>query len=207
MAPKLIIGLTGGIGSGKSQAASFFRELGAPVIDADEVAREVVQPGQKALAAIVEKFGQSFLNADGSLNRSLLREKIFNDEQARLWLENLLHPLILEAMFQQAESLSSPYCILVIPLLCEVYPLIQKIIKREKITAFRVLVIDAPQDLQLSRTQSRDQLSISQVEKMLATQAPRDQRLKIANDVIENNGTLAQLKAKVEALHHYYVLT
>lgn len=204
MSAKLIVGLTGGIGSGKSLAADFFRELGVTVIDADVVARKVVESKSEALEIIVKKFGPIVLKSDGSLDRAWLRDKIFADSAARKWLEQLLHPFILATMFAEAQKVTTLYCVLVIPLLFECYDLIKTILQQQKISQFRILVIDAPQDLQVQRTQQRDQLTLEQAEKILAAQANQTQRLQIADDVIENNASIAFLKQQVTALHKVY---
>lgn len=192
----LIVGLTGGIGSGKTTAASFFAELGITVIDADHVAREVVRPGTLALQQIIKQFGSEILTSEGELNRSLLRELIFYDNDKRQWLENLLHPLIRMRMNELATQATSPYCILMIPLLLESKPneLVQ-----------RILVIDAPEALQVSRTQARDHVTAGQVISIMASQVTRNQRLAAADDIIVNDGDLAHLKSEVEKLHQFYL--
>lgn len=190
------LGLTGGIGSGKSAVAEHFVELGVDVIDADQAARWVVEPGRPALAAIAEHFGTQVLQADGQLNRSALREQIFAAPTQRRWLENLLHPLIAQEVAQFLASAQSPYAILVSPLLIESgqYKLTQ-----------RVLVIDVPEQLQIERTMRRDKLSIEQVQAILAVQATREQRLQHADDVLSNDRDLAWIRSEVERLHAFYL--
>jgi dephospho-CoA kinase len=192
----LIIGLTGGIGSGKSTVAKLFSERGVTVIDTDQLARDVTQPGQPALQAIADKFGSTILQADGSLNRTALRKIIFADESKRIWLEKLLHPLILTEMKKQAESAKSPYCIVVIPLLLETEP--NPIISR-------ILVIDTTEKEQIKRTQIRDNSTENEVKSIIGTQANRVQRLSAAHDVIENNGSVAELLPQINRLHGFYL--
>lgn len=190
------LGLTGGIGSGKSAVAEHFVELGVDVIDADQAARWVVEPGRPALAAIAEHFGTQVLQADGQLNRSVLREQIFAAPTQRRWLENLLHPLIAQEVEQFLANAQSPYAILVSPLLIESgqYKLTQ-----------RVLVIDVPERLQIERTMRRDQLSVEQVQAILAVQANREERLRHADDVLSNDRDLAWIRSEVERLHAFYL--
>lgn len=192
----LKIGLTGGIGSGKSTVANLFAELGIPIIDADVVSRQVVEPGTPALQKIVQHFGEEVLQKDGTLNRAALRDKVFGFDEERLWLEQLLHPLILEEMQIESEAAHGPYCILVIPLLLEIAP--YEIIGR-------ILVVDAPETLQTERAIQRDQLSAAQIEAILKAQTNRLQRLAVADDVIHNDGSLADLKQQVLKLHGRYL--
>ncbi|MDF2940179.1 MAG: coaE [Gammaproteobacteria bacterium] len=193
---KFIIGLTGGIGSGKSTVANLFAELGIELIDADIIAREVVAPHSPALNEIVTHFGSVVLNQDSSLNRKALREKVFQDPVSRIWLENLLHPLIRKEIIRQSLSAQSPYCIAVIPLLKsrEDYPILN-----------RVLVVDAPESIQIARIQQRDQVDEAQAKAIIAAQMPRFDRLKLADDVMINDGHIAGLKREVERLHQQYL--
>jgi dephospho-CoA kinase len=191
-----ILGLTGGIGSGKSAAAQVFVELGVHLIDADQAARWVVEPGRPALASIAEHFGAGVLQADGTLNRSALRELIFKDPQQRLWLEGLLHPLIREEITAYLAKAQSPYAILVSPLLLET--------SQHSMTQ-RVLVIDVPEALQIQRTVARDNSNAEQVQAILKVQATREYRLSRADDVIVNDRDQAWLKSEVERLHHFYL--
>jgi dephospho-CoA kinase len=192
----LIIGLTGGIGSGKSTVAAFFSELGAGVVDADQISRKVVAPKTTALQKITQYFGKNILNAEGELQRDKLREIIFNDPKALNWLENLLHPLILHEMFCQAKNIQAPYYIFVIPLLLE---------KKIQTNIHRVLVIDTPEELQIERTIQRDKTSSEEVEMILRTQLTRKQRLIKADDVISNDGNKNHLKDQVAKLHEKYL--
>jgi dephospho-CoA kinase len=191
----LVIGLTGGIGSGKSTVANLFAERGIPIIDADIVAREVSRPDTPAFASIVKHFGKEMVLPDGSLDRAALRNIIFNDTKQRLWLENLLHPLILAEMEKQIAKLSSPYCIAVIPLLLEV-----------EFFSFinRILVVDTPESEQIKRVMLRDKSSKAEVEAILHSQARRETRRAKAQDIIQNEGTLEELAAQVEKLDGKY---
>lgn len=191
-----ILGLTGGIGSGKSAAAQHFIDLGVHLVDADNAARWVVEPGRPALAKIVEHFGAQVLQANGELDRSALRGLIFQDPEQRRWLETLLHPLIGQEIISYLARAESPYAIMVSPLLVESgqYRMTQ-----------RVLVIDAPEQLQIQRTMQRDSTSEEQVQAILKAQASREQRLSHADDVLINDRDPAWLKSEVERLHHFYL--
>lgn len=192
----LLIGLTGGIGSGKSTVAAYFEKLGANYVDADIVAREVVAPGTASLAAIKTKFGESILEADGQLNRAALRQLIFQDISAKHWLEALLHPAIRQQMLQQLTNSETPYTLLVAPLLLENG--LNKLVQR-------VLVIDVTEDTQLLRATQRDNNSTEQIKAIMAAQYSREQRLALADDVIDNNGTNEQLLQQVTLLHQKYL--
>ena len=191
-----ILGLTGGSGSGNSAAAEHFADLGVHVVDADHAARWVVEPGRPALASITQHFGDGVLQADGQLDRGALRSLIFSDPQQRRWLEALLHPLIREEIAHNLAQAQSPYAILVSPLLIE---------SGQNATTQRVLVIDAPQALQIQRTLLRDNTSEAQVQAILNAQASREERLRHADDVLVNDTDLKTLKTEVERLHHYYL--
>lgn len=191
-----ILGLTGGIGSGKSAAADHFAALGVHVVDADHAARWVVEPGRPALAKIAEHFGDAVLQADGQLDRSALRSLIFSDPELRRWLEALLHPLIREEIALNLAQAKSPYAILVSPLLIE---------SGQYATTQRVLVIDAPQALQIERTLLRDNTSEQQVQAILKAQASREERLSHADDILVNDSDLKTLQTEVERLHHFYL--
>ena len=191
-----ILGLTGGIGSGKSAAAEHFAALGVHVVDADHAARWVVEPGRPALAKIAEHFGDAVLQADGRLDRSALRSLIFSDPELRRWLEALLHPLIREEIALNLAQAKSPYAILVSPLLIE---------SGQYATTQRVLVIDAPQALQIERTLLRDNTSEQQVQAILKAQASREERLSHADDILVNDSDLKTLQTEVERLHHFYL--
>lgn len=194
----MIIGLTGGIGSGKSTVARAFETLGAAWVDADDVAREIVLPGEPALLAIQHRFGDQVMHQDGTLNRAALREIIFKDPEQRQWLESVTHPRIRERLLQhlaQLKDQGAPYVLLVSPLLFE---------SNQHALVHRTVVVDVPQALQLSRTQQRDGVSESQVRAILAAQLSREQRLAKADDVIDNSGDHASLMAQVARLDEYY---
>ncbi|ADO49865.1 dephospho-CoA kinase [[Enterobacter] lignolyticus] len=190
------VALTGGIGSGKSTVASAFAHLGITVIDADMIARQVVEPGTPALEAIVERYGAQMLQADGSLNRRLLRETIFSHPTEKSWLNSLLHPLIQAETQRQMTQAASPYVLWVVPLLVE-NRLWQK--------ADRVLVVDVSRETQLRRTVQRDNVTKEHAEQILAAQATRDARLAVADDVIDNNGTPDAIASDVAHLHTRYL--
>jgi len=192
----IIIGLTGGIGSGKTTVSNLFSELGITVVDADIAAREVVKTGSTALKEIQAHFGDKTINSDGSLNRKGLRERVFNNETERHWLEALLHPLIKKRLEQQLKTTHSMYAILSSPLLLET--------DQHQLTQ-RILVIDVPEALQLDRASSRDQNSREQIKAIMAAQMNRKARCERADDIILNDSDTDQLKAKVLSLHQRYL--
>jgi dephospho-CoA kinase len=192
----LRIGLTGGIASGKSTVAGLFAALEVPVIDTDQIAREVVEPGQPPLEKLVERFGAGILTPDGHLDRPKLREIVFSDPKARADLEALTHPAIGSAVQARAAVAGGPYQILVIPLLVE---------KGYQKHLDRVLVVDCPEALQLQRLQARDGTSPTQARAILEAQASRAARLKAADDMIRNESDVAALRQQVQALHHRYL--
>ncbi|WP_422767180.1 dephospho-CoA kinase [Photobacterium leiognathi subsp. mandapamensis] len=193
----LVIGLTGGIGSGKTTVANLFADTyGIDIIDADIVAREVVEPNTFGLSAIVEKCGKEILLEDGTLNRAKLRDAIFSQPELKTWLNNLLHPLIREKMQQDINQSQSPYCLLVVPLMVE---------NNLQTMTHRLLVVDVDEQVQIQRTQQRDNVSIEQIKNILASQASREQRLDAADDVITNNGDNKALVSQVEQLHLQYL--
>lgn len=192
----LVVGLTGGIGSGKSTVATLFSAKGVPTIDADELARKITEPGEPALMKIVERVGSSILLPDGRLDRTMLRKLIFSNKILRMDLEHLLHPLIRAEMKLRIETLDAPYCIAIIPLLLETAP--NPLIKR-------VLVVDTPEDLQISRTVARDKISHEDVKAILMTQTSRKKRLEIADDIIINDGNYEDLISQVDQLHTLYL--
>lgn len=193
-----IIGLTGGIGSGKSTAAQFFAECGVPVIDADMVAKDLVKPSQSAFKKIVERYGTSILAQNGEINRKALREKIFNHVEDRLWLEALLHPAIYLQLQEKISEIDYPYCVVVIPLLAEHFEQYQQLVNH-------VLVIDTSEQYQLEWTAKRDHCSQSLVKKMMLTQTSRPERSKIANTILLNTGNLDELKDKIKNLHQMFL--
>ncbi|WP_318454559.1 dephospho-CoA kinase [Photobacterium leiognathi] len=193
----LVIGLTGGIGSGKTTVANLFADTyGIDIIDADIVAREVVEPNTFGLNAIIEKCGKEILLENGTLNRAKLRDAIFSQPELKTWLNNLLHPLIREKMQQDINQSQSPYCLLVVPLMVE---------NNLQTMTHRLLVVDVDEQLQIERTQQRDNVSIEQIKNILASQASREQRLDAADDVITNNGDNKALVSQVEQLHLQYL--
>jgi dephospho-CoA kinase len=192
----LSIGLTGGIGSGKTTVAHFFADLGVDIIDTDLIARAVVEPGTTAFKKIAEHFGVDILNADQTLNRKMLAKKIFNNSAEKYWLEQLLHPLIRSEVTAAKTDVNSQYCIVVIPLLVETLP---------NPDIDRILVVDSPKPLQFSRTQTRDQLSESEISAIIAFQATAEERLAAADDIIINDGSLEKLRTAVTELHKKYL--
>ena len=195
-----VVGLTGGIGSGKSTIAELFAELGVPVIDADLVARQVVEKGSPLLTEIATHFGPEILLEDGALNRAALREKVFNHESEKQWLNQLLHPAIRHEMLQQLAAQRMPYCIFMVPLLIE-----------NKLTALcqRVLVVDVSEQTQMTRASQRDNNQLALIKNIMQSQVSRSERLQHADDVINNDADLSerlpQLKQKVLDLHHLYL--
>ena len=192
----MIIGLTGGIGSGKSTVEQLFIDLGVTVIDADKIAHELSEPGKAGYQAITEHFGAEVLQSNGHIDRRKLRERIFNNEVERSWLEATLHPLIRREMYERAKTVNAPYCILSIPLLTET-------MNFDHID--RVLVIDAPTSLQIERTSQRDGMTKAQVQKILDSQNSREERLAYADDVIVNDQTVDALREEVKLLHQCYM--
>lgn len=194
------IGLTGGIASGKTTVSNLFVEAGAAVVDADIAARKVVEPGQPSLEKIADAFGKEILDESGGLDRTALREKVFASEAARKELEAILHPAIREFMHQWIAALEAegfPYCVRVVPLLVET---------GQHKDVDRTLVVDVPRETQIERLMLRDGGSDELAEQILASQASREERLAIADDVIKNDGAPEGLKAAVEKLHQQYLL-
>ncbi|CNE69851.1 dephospho-CoA kinase [Yersinia nurmii] len=191
-----IVALTGGIGSGKSTVANAFADLGVPLVDADIIARQIVEPGMPALNEIKARYGYTILLADGSLNRAKLREKIFSDPMEKNWLNALLHPLIQQETQRQLAAAKAPYVLWVVPLLVE---------NNLSHRADRVLVVDVTPEIQLRRTMARDGISRQQAEHILASQATRQQRLVCADDIIDNSGDPSTIPPLVASLHHRYL--
>ncbi len=193
----LKIGLTGGIGCGKSTVSDLFSRLNIPVIDADLIAHQIVEPGEAALQLLVQHFGDKILAPDGHLNRTQLREIVFTDSSKRKQLEAILHPLIYQKMQNEYEQQHSPYCIFSIPLLIET-----------KMTEFvdRILVIDCPLETQITRVKQRDNLSRERILTIINSQVSRQTRLDYANDIIDNSKSAKQLAEQVKKLHNQYLL-
>lgn len=195
----MIVGLTGGIGSGKSAAAAQFAALGAPVIDVDVISHDLTAPGQPAVLAIAKALGDDMLHADGSLNRAAVRNKVFGDAAARQQLENILHPAIyheVQRQLQQAQNIA-PYCVVVVPLLFESDRYLQMI--------DRSLLIDCDESIQITRTMQRSHMSEVEVKKIMAAQLSRQARQQLANDIILNNGSMEELQKNVMAHHQKYI--
>jgi dephospho-CoA kinase len=190
------VGLTGGIASGKSTAAKFFGALGVPILDSDQIARDVVEPGQPPLERLVARFGPTILTADGHLDRPALRDIVFSDPKARADLEALTHPAIGAALEARSATAGGPYQILVIPLLVE---------KNLSSHVDRVLVVDCDEDLQIRRLSTRDGSSPQQAQAILNAQAARTTRLKAADDVISNDADMSAVQSQVAALHARYL--
>ena len=192
----MIIGLTGGIGSGKTAVSDTFKSLGIDIVDADVSSRRVVEKGQPALDDIQAHFGDGILDSENNLDRAKLREIIFKNPQERVWLEKLLHPKIAKHIKDQLESSNSPYCILVSPLLLET---------EQKSYCSFVLVVDVPEESQIARTAKRDGVSEEQVKNIISAQIDREKRLEQADEIIINDGSMEELKEKVVVLHTKYL--
>ncbi len=191
------VGVTGGIGSGKSRAAAMFAELGADIIDTDEISHEITAGGGSAMPAITAVFGTAVTRADGSLDRTAMRDLVFKNPDRRKALEGILHPLIRAEARRRVAQSTAPYVLLVVPLLLEsggYKDLVQ-----------RVMVVDCDEALQISRTMQRSQLTADAVRAIMAAQMPREQRLGLADDVINNGGDMASLRAQVAGLHRQYL--
>ena len=191
------VGLTGGIGSGKSTVADCFSALGVPVIDTDVIARDLTAPGGAALEAIRAAFGETVVHSDGALDRAALRRRVFADTTARHQLEVILHPRIRQVVGQMLATLTAPYALIVIPLLVETGGYLDVL--------NRVLVVDCPEEVQIARVMARNGLTQDEVKAILAAQAGRAERLAAADDVIVNTATPADLRADVATLHQRYL--
>ena len=191
------VGLTGGIGSGKSTVADCFAALGMPVIDTDVIARELTAPGGAGLEAIRAVFGATVMQADGTLDRAALRRRVFADSAARHQLEAILHPRIRQVVEQKLATLTAPYALIVIPLLVETGGY------RDVLN--RVLVVDCPEAVQIARVMARSGLAHGEIKAILAAQAGRAERLAVADDIIVNTASLEALRAEVAALHQRYL--
>ena len=193
----MIIGLTGGIGSGKTAVSDIFEELGIGIVDADLASRVVVEKGRPSLEEIAKHFGQGILTEAGELDRAKLREIIFNSDEEKNWLESLLHPVIAKQIQEELKASSSPYTILVSPLLLET---------NQKDFCNKVLVVDVPVETQIERTLKRDGVSLGQVQSIIKAQISRDKRLELADEVIVNDKSLEDLQLAVSKLHQQFIL-
>ncbi|MDA9947300.1 dephospho-CoA kinase [bacterium] len=192
----MIIGLTGGIGSGKSAAANFFHSEGVTVLDADQLAREVIEQNTPGFQSIVDYFGSDIIGEDGYIDRAKLRQEIFDDKEKKKAIESIIHPLVRDLMAERIAASTSPYSIIMVPLIFET----------NSMSAYnRILVIDCDTKLQLERATLRDNNSSEQIQKILDSQCSRTERLSIANDVIPNNDTLENLKTRSLAMHKFYL--
>ena len=189
-----VVGIAGGIGSGKTAVSDRFAEHGIVVVDADVASRDVVRPGEPGLAAIAERYGSAVINGSSELNRSALRERIFRDPGERRWVERLLHPAINRLIAERLADATSPYALLVNPLMRARDP-----------RAHRILVVDVPEEVQVARTMARDSVDEEQARAIIASQLPRQERLAFADDVIVNDGTLDALDRPVKNLHAQYL--
>lgn len=192
-----IVGLTGGIGSGKSAAATLFEEFGAAVVDTDAIAHELTAPGGTAIAPIRDAFGDEVVAPNGALDRAAMRRKVFTDAQAKGRLEAILHPMIRAEADRRSAAARAPYVVLVVPLLVESGGY------RSRVQ--RIAVVDCPEAVQVARVMSRSGLSAEEARAIMAAQVGREQRLAAADDVIDNGGDLAALRPQIEALHRQYL--
>ena len=196
MPPVLTIALTGGIGSGKTSIASIFKSLGVPIIDSDTISKEIILPGKPCFKDIVNEFGEEILTNKGTIDRYKLRDIIFNNDKARIKLENIIHPVVFKNIDTEISLINYPYCLVIIPLLIETK-------STEKLD--RILVIDALESLQFERIVKRDDISPILIKKIIKTQAKRKERLRYANDIIVNNDTIMNLNKSINTLHKKYL--
>jgi len=192
----MIVGLTGGIGSGKSAAANFFQNEGITVIDADGLSKEVIEEGTPGFANVVDYFGSKIINSDGSINRAHLRKEVFDDDNKKKLLESIIHPLVRDLMVKKIAASKSPYSIIMVPLIFET---------NSMSNYNRILVIDCDPKLQLQRAMLRDNNSKAQIQKIMDFQCSREERISIANDIIPNNDSLENLKIRSIAMHKFYL--
>ena len=192
----MIIGLTGGIGSGKSAAANFFQNEGISVIDTDQLARKVIEKDTPGYSKVVDSFGANILDNNDSIDRAKLREEVFHDNEKRKILESITHPLVRELMVQKISSSTSPYSIIMVPLIFET---------NSAKNYDRVLVIDCDVEIQLERAMARDENSADLIQKIIDSQCSRSERLSIANDVIPNNHSIEDLQKRSLAMHNFYL--
>lgn len=195
----LVIALTGGIGSGKTTVSEIFKSKNIPIIDTDIIARQIVEKNKPAYIEILKIFGNEILNEDKSINRQTLRKLVFSSVAKRLQLESILHPIIWHEVKSQLSTLTSPYCIVVVPLLFE------NLTKITAVTFDRILVIDTEEEMQVKRSQKRDNSDIETIKKIMKSQASRQTRTDAADDIILNTGNLDSLNKKVDSLHKQYI--
>ena len=192
----MIVGLTGGIGSGKSAAANFFQNEGITVIDADDLAREAIERNTPGFESIVNYFGSKIVDSDGLINRAHLRKEVFDDEEKKKVLESIIHPLVRDLMAKKITASNSPYSIIMVPLIFET---------NSMSNYNRILVIDCDPRLQLERAILRDNNSKEQIQKIIDSQCTREERISIANDIIPNNDSIKNLKTRTIAMHKFYL--
>ena len=192
----MIIGLTGGIGSGKSATAKYFKDIGIDIIDADYVAKNVLIKNSAGYKLFIHKFGNKFLDKKNEIDRSLLRSEVFSKPDKKIELEKIIHPLVSEEILSFINNSRSPYCIVMVPLIFET---------NSSSNYDRVLVIDCNEEVQISRASLRDNQTVKEIKKIIANQASRKERLSIAHDVILNNSSLENLKKQVINKHNYYM--
>ena len=196
MPPALTIALTGGIGSGKTSIASIFKSLGVPIIDSDTISKEIILPGKPCFKDIVNEFGEEILTNKGTIDRYKLRDIIFNNDKARIKLENITHPIIFKNIDIQTSLINYPYCLVIIPLLIET----------KSVKYFdKVLLVDTLENIQFERVTKRDNISPTLLRKIIKTQATRSERLKYADDIIENNNEIGNLNEHINILHKKYL--
>ena len=196
MPPVLTIALTGGIGSGKTSIASIFKSLGVPIIDSDTISKEIILPGKPCFKDIVNEFGEEILTNKGTIDRYKLRDIIFNNDKARIKLENITHPIIFKNIDIQTSLINYPYCLVIVPLLIET----------KSVKYFdKVLLVDTLENIQFERVTKRDSISPTLLRKIIKTQATRSERLKYADDIIENNNEIGNLNEYINILHKKYL--
>jgi dephospho-CoA kinase len=196
MPPVLTIALTGGIGSGKTSIASIFKSLGVPIIDSDTISKEIILPGKPCFKDIVNEFGEEILTNKGTIDRYKLRDIIFNNDKARIKLENITHPIIFKNIDIQTSLINYPYCLIIVPLLIET-----KSVKHFD----KVLLVDTLENIQFERVTKRDSISPTLLKKIIKTQVTRSERLKYADDIIENNNEIGNLNEYINILHKKYL--
>ena len=196
MPPVLTVALTGGIGSGKTSIASIFKSLGVPIIDSDAISKEIILPGKPCFKDIVNEFGGEILTNKGTIDRYKLRDIIFNNDKARIKLENIIHPVVFKNIDTEISLINYPYCLVIIPLLIETK-------STERFD--RILVIDALESLQFERIVKRDDISPILIKKIIKTQVKRKERLRYANDIIVNNDKIINLNKSINTLHKKYL--